>query len=89
MKKMKFRMLGETEIQEMTYENMDEIISYYYLPETATERVWSNEWEEWIELGEEFYWVDEDPMPAYDDAMEWIIEEVIQLETGDFEDDWM
>ena len=26
MKKMKFRMLGETEIQEMTYENMDEII---------------------------------------------------------------
>ena len=89
MKKMKFRMLGETEIQEMTYENMDEIISYYYLPETATERVWSNEWEEWIEPGEEFYWVDEDSMPAYDDAMEWIIEEVIQLETGDFEDEWV
>ena len=89
MKKMKFRMLGETEIQEMTYENMDEIISYYYLPETATERVWSSEWEEWIEPGEEFYWVDEDPMPAYPDAMEWIIEEVIQLEAGDFEDEWM
>lgn len=85
MKKMKFEMLGETMIQEMTYENMDEIISDHYLADTATERVWSNDWEEWIEPGEEFYWVDEDPIPAYPDAMEWIIEEVIQLETGDFE----
>ena len=87
MKKMKFEMLGEIMIQEMTYENMDEIIADYYLADTATERVWSNDWEEWIEPGEELYWVDEDPIPAYPDAIEWIIEEVIQLETGDFEDE--
>lgn len=87
MKKMRFEMFGETIIQEMTYENMDEIISDYYLADTAIERVWSNDWEEWIEPGEELYWVDEDPIPAYSDAMEWIIEEVIQLETGDFEDE--
>lgn len=90
MKKMKFKMIGETMIEEMTYENMDEIISNYYFPGTATERIWSNEWEEWIEPGEDFYWIDEDPMPAHHDVMEWIIEEVIQLETGDdFEDEWM
>lgn len=87
MMKMKFEMFGETIIQEMTYENMDEVITDYYLLDTATERVWSNEWEEWIEPGEEFYWVDDEPVPAYPDAMEWIIEEVIQLETGDFEDE--
>ena len=87
MVKMKFEMFGETIIQDMTYENMDEVITDYYLSDTATERVWSNDWEEWIEPGEEFYWVDEDPVPAYPDAMEWIIEEVIQLETGDFEDE--
>ena len=87
MKKMRFEMFGETMIQEMTYENMDEIISDHYLADTATERVWSNDWEEWIEPGEELYWVDEAPIPAYPDAMEWIIEEVIQLETGDFEDE--
>ena len=87
MVKMKFEMFGETIIQEMTYENMDEVITDYYLSDTATERVWSNEWEEWIEPGEEFYWVDDEPVPAYPDAMEWIIEEVIQLETGDFEDE--
>lgn len=87
MVKMKFEMFGETIIQEMTYENMDEVIADYYLIDTATERVWSNEWEEWIEPGEEFYWVDDEPVPAYPDAMEWIIEEVIQLETGDFEDE--
>lgn len=90
MKKMKFEMFGETIIQEMTYENMDEVITDYYLASTATERVWSNDWEEWIEPGEELYWVDEGPIPAYPDAMEWIIEEVIQLETGDdFEDEWI
>ena len=87
MMKMKFEMFGETIIQEMTYENMDEVITDYYLIDTATERVWSNEWEEWIEPGEEFYWVDDEPVPAYPDAMEWIIEEVIQLETGNFEDE--
>ena len=87
MVKLKFEMFGETIIQEMTYENMDEVITDYYLSDTATERVWSNEWEEWIEPGEEFYWVDDEPVPAYPDAMEWIIEEVIQLETGDFEDE--
>lgn len=87
MVKMKFEMFGETIIQEMTYENMDEVITDYYLSDTATERVWSNEWEEWIEPGEEFYWVDDEPVPAYPDAMEWIVEEVIQLETGDFEDE--
>ena len=87
MVKMKFEMFGETIIQEMTYENMDEVITDYYLVDTATEPLWSNDWEEWIEPGEEFYWVDEDPVPAYPDAMEWIIEEVIQLETGDFEDE--
>ena len=87
MVKMKFEMFGETIIQEMTYENMDEVITDYYLSDTATERVWSNDWEEWIEPGEEFYWVDEDPVPVYPGAMEWIIEEVIQLDTGDFEDE--
>ena len=89
MVKMKFEMFGETIIQEMTYENMDEVITDYYLSDTATERVWSNDWEEWIEPGEEFYWVDDEPVPAYPDAMEWIIEEVIQLETGDFEDEYI
>ena len=87
MKKMRFEMFDWTVTQDMTYDNMDEVITDYYLSDTATERVWSNEWEEWIEPGEEFYWIDEDPMPAYHDVMEWIIEEVIQLETGDFEDE--
>ena len=89
MKKMKFEMFGETVIQEMTYENMDEVITDYYLSDTAIEPLWSTDWEEWVNPGEEFYWVDEDPIPAYPDAMEWIIEEVIQLETGDFEDEYM
>lgn len=87
MKKMKFEMFGDTIIQEMTYENMDEVITDYYLVDTATEPLWSNEWEERIETGEEFYLVDDEPVPAYPDAMEWIIEEVIELETGDFEDE--
>ena len=68
----------------MTDENMDEVITDYYLSETATEPVWSNDWEEWIQPGEEFYWVDEDPIPAYSDAMEWIIEEVVDIKTRDY-----
>ena len=84
MKKMKVEVFGRMEWLEMTDENMDEVITDYYLSETATEPVWSNDWEEWIQPGEEFYWVDEDPIPAYSDAMEWIIEEVVDIKTRDY-----
>ena len=87
MKKMRIEGHGWTEWIEMTNENMDEVITDYCLLDTSTKPLWSNEWEEWIEPGKEFYWIDEDPLPACPDAMEWIIEEVIQLQTREFEDE--
>ena len=87
MKKMRIEGHGWTEWLEMTEENMDEIITDYYPLDVSVIPLWSDSWEEWVQPGEEFYWVDEDPIPAYFDAMEWIIEEVIQLRTDDFEDE--
>ena len=87
MKKMKVEDHGRVEWLEMTEENMDEIITEHYLSDIALEPMWSNEWEEWTQPGEKFYWVEDDPMPSHHDAMEWIIEEVVQLRTGDPEDE--
>lgn len=87
MKKMRIEGHGWVEWLEMTEENMDEVITDHYPLDVSVIPLWSDSWEEWVQPGEELYWVDEDPIPAYFDAMEWIIEEVIQLRTDDFEDE--
>lgn len=87
MKKMKFEMLNETRVEEMTYDNMHNIIEDEFDLEIASDDVKSDVWDGWIQQGMAFYWVEGDRVPATGDAMEWIIEEVMQLETGYFDNE--
>ncbi|XJS09878.1 hypothetical protein ACF3NG_06945 [Aerococcaceae bacterium WGS1372] len=87
MKKMKFIDCGEVFVWDMTYDNMHEVLAFHYDYEVASERVWSEGFGEWIAQGMRYYWVDGERVPADYEAMEWAIEEALDLETGDFEEE--
>lgn len=83
MKKMKFEMMGEVIIKDMTFHNMLDLLENYYDMEIADEVMKSEPFGEWIEEGTAFFWVEGDKVPAYRDGMEWAIEEVLDIETSD------
>ena len=87
MKKMKFEMMGEVIIQDMTFHNMLDLLENYYDMEVADEPIKSEPFGEWIAEGCAFFWVEGDKIPAYRDCMEWVIEEVLDIETSDYFDD--
>ena len=88
MKKMKFEMMNEVIIQDMTFHNMQDLLENYYDMEVADEVMKSEPFGECIDEGTAFFWVEGDKIPAYRDCMEWVIEEVLQIETSDhFEED--
>ena len=88
MKKMKFEMMNEIIIQDMTFNNMLDLLENYYDMEIADEPTNSEPFGEHIDEGTAFFWVEGDKIPAYRDCMEWVIEEVLQIETSDdFEDE--
>ena len=83
MKKMKFKMMNEVIVQNMTFHNMLDLLENYYDMEIADEPTKSEPFGEWIDEGCAFFWVEGDKIPAYRDCMEWVIEEVLQIETSD------
>lgn len=88
MKKMRVETFnGNYELQPMTYDNMHEVIAMEYDHEIATEVTWSDEFGEKIAQGMRFYWIDGDKIPADSEAMEWVIEECMNIPTGEFEDE--
>ena len=87
MKKMKFEMMNEIIIQDMTFHNMQDLLENYYDMEIADEPTKSEPFGEHIDEGTAFFWVEGDKVPAYRDCMEWVIEEVLQIETSDHFDD--
>ena len=88
MKKMKFEMMNEIIIQDMTFHNMQDLLENYYDMEIAAEPTKSEPFGEWIDEGTAFFWVEGDKIPAYRDCMEWVIEEVLNIDTSeDFEDE--
>ena len=88
MKKMKFEMLNEVFVQGMTFHNMQDLLENYYDMEIAAEPMKSEPFSEWIDEGTAFFWVEGDKVPAYRDCMEWVIEEVLNIETSeDFEEE--
>ena len=87
MKKMKFEMMNEIIIQDMTFHNMQDLLENYYDMEIADDVMKSEPFGEWIDEGIAFFWVEGDKIPAYRDCMEWVIEEVLDIETSDHFDD--
>ena len=87
MKKMKFEMMNEVIIQDMTFHNMQDLLENYYDMEIAAEPTKSEPFGEHIDEGTAFFWVDGDKVPAYRDCMEWVIEEVLDIETSDYFED--
>lgn len=88
MRKMKvYTFNGEYEIQEMTFENMHEVIAMQYDWEIASEVVRSDDFNEWIPEAMRFYWVEGSRIPGDTGGMEWIIEECMDIEIGEFEDE--
>ena len=88
MKKMKFEMMNEIIIQDMTFHNMQDLLENYYDMEIADDVMKSEPFGEWIDEGTAFFWVEGDKVPAYQDCMEWVIEEVLNVETSaDFDDE--
>ena len=84
MKKMKFEMMNEVIIQDMTFHNMQDLLENYYDMEIADDAMKSEPFGEWIDEGTAFFWVEGDKIPAYRDCMEWVIEEVLDIETSDY-----
>ena len=88
MKKMRFEMMNEVHIQDMTFHNMQDLIECYYDMEVASEPTKSEPFGEWISEGMAFFWVEGDKIPAYRECMEWIIEEAMGIETSyEFEEE--
>ena len=83
MKKMKFEMMNEIIIQDMTFHNMQDLLENYYDMEIAAEPTKSEPFGEHIDEGTAFFWVEGVKVPAYRDCMEWVIEEVLDIETAD------
>ena len=84
MKKMKFEMMNEVIIQDMTFHNMQDLLENYYDMEIADDVMKSEPFGERIDEGTAFFWVEGDKIPAYRDCMEWVIEEVLDIETSDY-----
>lgn len=83
MKKMRFKMLGEVHVKDMTFHNMLELLEQCYDIEIATDPTRSEPFGECIDEGTAFFWVEGDKIPAYGYCMEWLIEEALHIETSD------
>ena len=87
MKKMKFKMLNKVYIQDMTFNNMLGLLEEYYDVDIAIDPTKAEPFGEWISEGTAFFWVEGEKVPVYKDCMQWLIEEVLQIETSDDFDD--
>lgn len=87
MKKMKFQMMNEEHVQDMTFKNMKNLLEDKYDLDVAGEPTHSEPFGDMISEGTAFFWVDGDKVPVYEDCMEWVIEEVLNIETADDFDD--
>lgn len=80
-------MMNEVIIQDMTFHNMQDLLENYYDMEIADDVMKSEPFGEWIGEGTAFFWVEGEKIPAYRDCMEWVIEEVLDIETSDYFED--